>query len=278
MTTARFHPLTTGLPAPWATRWGEDRFGAFQAFSAGGVTQQLRWIPPGSFLMGSPETESGRDADERPRAVEISHGLWLAETPVTQALWRAVMATNPGRFAGSERPVEEVSWEDCQRFCARLNEIVPGLGARLPTEAEWEHACRAGTTTATWVGDLHIDGDLAPELDAIAWYSGNSGGETHPVRGKAPNPLGLHDMLGNVWEWCSDWWSTYGAEPAVDPPGAPAGTFRVFRGGSWFSDARLVRAASRLVNPQGPGGLVGFRLACDPSPAPPPPAPPRRPL
>lgn len=220
-------PLADGLPEPWAAEWGEDRYGVFQGFAVDGVVQRMRWVPPGTFTMGSPETEAGRWKDEGPQhEVVLSRGYWLADTPCTQALWQAVMGSNPSRFVSPERPVENVSWDDCQVFLAKLAGRVHGLGARLPTEAEWERACRAGTTQATWLGDLEILGkNNAPLLDPIAWYGGNycsinfnldnghditgefwkekqyqqTKGGTHPVRFKRPNPWGLFDMLGNVF-------------------------------------------------------------------------------
>ena len=231
----------------------------------GGVKYRLRWIPPGRFLMGSPETEVGRWDDEGPvHEVELSAGYWLGETPVTQALWEAVMGGNPSYFRGATRPVEQVSFEDCQEFLGRLNQRVPGLDARLPTEAEWEWACRAGTQTATWLGDLRPGEEYARAavLERIAWYDETSGGETHPVGQKEPNPFGLHDMLGNVWEWCADWYDPYQAGLQVDPAGPPAGSKRVVRGGSWYDVARGVRAAYRdWYGPGNRGGALGFRLA-----------------
>jgi len=227
----------------------------------------MRWIPPGTFLMGSPETERGRFRNEGPQhEVILTHGFWLGETSVTQALWVAVMGENPSGFRGEEldyleRPVEQVSWEDCQVFLSRVNAQVAGLGARLPTEAEWERACRGGTQGATWAGEL--SGEVkAPDLDAIAWYRGNSGGRTHPVGRKAPNPYGLHDMLGNVYEWCQDAWpNPYGPERAVDPVSPGQGSYRVLRGGSWYGIARLVRAAGRFTYPRaGRFDSLGFRL------------------
>ena len=149
--TPSLHPLADGLPEPWAAEWGEDRFGPFMSFAVGGVVQRMRWIPPGTFLMGSPEGEAGRYDDEGPQhEVELRHGLWLGETPCTQALWQAVMGGNPSSFVHEDRPVEQVSWDDCQSFLGRLDALVPGIEARLPTEAEWEYACRGGTTSATW--------------------------------------------------------------------------------------------------------------------------------
>lgn len=259
-----WHPLADGCPPRWACEWGEDRYGVFVGFWVGRVKQRLRWIRPGVFWMGSQEGELGGFGDERPQhEVTISRGYWVADTPVTQALWEAVMGEDPSHFKGAERPVEQVSWEDCQRFCERVNERVPGLGIRLPSEPEWEYACRAKTQTATYAGDL--DGvEEAKVLDAIAWYSKNSGGETHDVKQKQPNAWGLYDMLGNVWEWCMDGMRQYSSDAQRDPMGPATGVVRVYRGGSWSCDARFVRAAFRFVRHPGlRGDGLGLRLARD---------------
>lgn len=273
---------------PWVMATGRDRYGLWADAEVGGVSLRFRWIPPGRFRMGSPESEPGRDDDEGPlHEVELSGGFWLAETPCTQALWQAVTGTNPSKYVSVDRPVERVSWDECKSFIARLDTLVPGLEARLPTETEWEYACRGGTTGATWVGDLDIRGaNDAPKLDAIAWYGGNSGRDfdlsngydssawpdkqyphtrsgTRPVRRKLANPLGLFDMLGNVYEWCEDWSGPYDAAPTRDPSGPSSGSYRVYRGGSWFSLATNVRAASRLAyDPDYANDDLGFRLAC----------------
>lgn len=263
------HSLTDGFPGNWATEWGEDRFGIFTGFRVGMARQRLRWVPAGTFMMGSPMREMGRFDDEGPRhEVTISGGYWLAETPCTQALWVAVMGENPSEFKGTDRPVEGVSWEDCQRFLKRINDMVPELGARLPTEAKWERACRAGTTHATWVGELNLerDGVRAPVLDVIAWYHDNWK-KTHPVAKKQPNPYGIYDMLGNVREWCEDWYASYDAAHGVDPLGPATGSYRVARGGSWYDYARQVRAASRFASaPSHRFGYLGFRIACSQPP------------
>jgi formylglycine-generating enzyme required for sulfatase activity len=218
------HPLASGFPPPWASSWGQDRHAPWVAFSVGAVSQRLRWIPPGRFLMGSPEGEEGRFENEGPQCeVTITPGFWIFDTPCTQELWEAVMSVNPSYFRSPTRPVEQVSWDDCQVFVQRLNTRIDGLVLLLPTEAQWEYACRAGTTTATYAGDLKILGQHnAPVLDAIAWYGGNCGvgfelengfdttnwrekqheftrGGTRPVGLKEPNAWGLHEMLGNVW-------------------------------------------------------------------------------
>lgn len=266
--TSTTHPLATGTPPAWASDWGEDRFGVFVGFRLGDVEQRLRWIPPGTFWMGTPESEEGRSDNETRHLVTLSRGFWLADTPCTQELWREVMGENPSRFVSERRPVEMVSWEDCQAFFERLEERVPGLGASLPTEAEWEYACRAGTESATWLGDLDIQGsDDAPILDSIAWYRGNSGeAGSRLVAEKPPNPWGLFDMLGNVWEWCQDWFNPYSIQPVVDPTvGRHESWQRVLRGGAWTADARRVRAAYRFaMRPVGRGRSVGFRIALTP--------------
>lgn len=243
-----WHPLADGCPPEWASAWGEDQFGVFVEFRVGEVDQRMRWIRGGTFRMGSPPDDSDAFDDERPQhSVEITSGFWLADTPVTQALWEAVRGANPSDFKGDpRRPVEQVSWEECQHFCDRLRDLLPGPAFRLPTEAEWEYACRAGTTEPTYARKLGV------RLDDIAWYANNSE-QTHPVREKLPNPWGLYDTLGSVWEWCSDWFSSYG--PAT-------GERRVLRGGSWFDDARLVRAGYRhALAPGIRHGYLGLRLA-----------------
>lgn len=281
------HPLDQGHPPEWASEWGDDRRGVFVAFEVNGCVVRFRWIPPGRFLRGSPESDSGRFDNEGPQhEVTLTEGYWLAEAPCTQALWQAVTGENPSEFRSPRRPVEQVSWNDCQDFLRALNERVRGLEARLPTEAEWERACRAGTTTSTYAGELEIlGGNNAPLLHDIAWYGGNSGLDfdldngwdssswlekqfehskagTREVRQKAPNGWGLYDMLGNVWEWCADWHGEYSGGPLIDPRGPDKGSARVVRGGSWFTDAWRVRCAARdAIPPADRGDSVGFRLA-----------------
>ncbi len=279
------HPLDQGHPPAWASEWGDDGHGVFVGFTIGGVSQRLRWIPPGRFVMGSPESEAGRLDDEGPQhEVTISRGFWLGETPCTQALWEAVTGENPSRFRSSDRPVEQVNWENCRSFLDDLNQRLPRLEARLPTEAEWEYACRAGTETSTYAGELEILGfNNAPLLDDVAWYGGNSGHDldlaesvssgwreqqyphkkaaTRRVRQKKPNAWGLHDMLGNVWEWCADAYGPYSAEAQQDPLNHE-GSRRVLRGGSWLEPAQSVRSAVRSARTPGYRYVIrGFRLA-----------------
>ena len=206
--------------------------------------------------MGSPEGEAGRfDRRERSHEVTLTRGFWLGEVPCTQELWESVTGENPSRFKGPRRPVERVSWDDVQSFLCALGDRAEELVPRLPSEAEWEYACRAGTTSSRH-----------GELDDVAWWSENSGGETHVVGEKAPNAWGFRDMLGNVYEWCEDAWADYAAASNVDPlnagePGASGGA-RVIRGGAWHSPARGVRAAYRFGWLPGVRGAdVGFRLA-----------------
>ncbi len=266
-----WHPLADGCPPRWANGWGQDKYGVFVSFKVGGirgVEQRLRWMRPGSFMMGSPKEDGEAHSDERPQhEVLITRGFWLADTPVTQALWEAVMGKNPSRFKGDpQRPVEKVTWQDCQRFCVALEKQVPGLGARLPREAEWEYACRAGTTTVRYCEELKVEGRPAT-LGDIAWYERISDGQTQPVGQKLANAWGLHDTLGNVWEWCMDTYARYAPhadEVQRDPSGPTAGGSRVFRGGSWSNTAGFVRAAFR--DDVGSGmrnGYLGLRLARD---------------
>ncbi len=230
-----------GATPSWATASGRDDHGPWSAFTVGAVTQRLRYIPPGVFWMGSPPEEPGRSPDEGPRhQVELTRGCWLGETPVTQALWEAVIPRNPSRFPGADRPVESVSWHDATAFLAALSTRLPGLGARLPTEAEWERACRSGTDGPNWQG-----AHTRALLDPIAWHLSNSGRETHAVGTRLPNPLGLFDMLGNVLEWCADSPRAYAPGPARDPVGEEGVRHRAYRGGSWGFGPKRVRAASR---------------------------------
>jgi len=241
-----------GVRPEWAEDWRLDPLGAWAVFRVAGVTQKLRWIPPGKFLMGSPATEEGRWDDEGPQhEVAIGSGFWMFETPCTQALWEAVMGQNPSRFPGPTRPVEQVSWDDAQAFLTRIAAMVPGLRLGLPSEEQWEYACRAGSRAARYA-----------DLDQVAWYSENSRGETHPVAEKDRNGWGLHDILGNVWEWCADQYRPYSVDKGVSAD-------RVVRGGSWSDGAGFVRAACRLRGDPGYRYVsIGFRCAEFSSPSP----------
>ncbi|MGN0852636.1 MAG: bifunctional serine/threonine-protein kinase/formylglycine-generating enzyme family protein [Kiritimatiellia bacterium] len=257
----------------------------------GGAEMELVYCPPGKFMMGSPVSEAGRFDNEKQHEVKLTRGFWLGKYEVTQRQWKSVMGNNPSRFKGDDRPVENVSWNDCQDFIGRVRSAT-GLDVRLPTEAEWEYACRAGTTTALPSGeDLRIVGmNNAPALDDIAWYGGNScrdfelaDGEdcsdwpekqysgsragTHPVGRKRPNRWGLCDMLGNVWEWCGDWYGDYPEGSVTDPTGPASGSLRVLRGGGWSSLARYCRSADRNWDDPGYRSYgLGFRLGCSAGP------------
>jgi len=226
----------------------------------GFVIEMVR-IEPGEFDMGSPVTEQGRYDDEQLHRVRISKPFLMARHQVTQALWQRMMGEHQPAFPNAQGPVETVSYEDCQEFLARLNRAVPGGGFRLPTEAEWEYACRAGTTTRFNFGE-----DEA-ELADYAWCGQNSGGKTHEVGTRKPNPWGLYDMNGNVCEWCQDWYGEYGApgKGALEDPTGPAeGTQRVLRGGSWRNEARICRSAFRTKGyPTYRHPIYGLRLARD---------------
>jgi formylglycine-generating enzyme required for sulfatase activity len=263
-------PVSRPVPASpitgWAARPGQDTAGRFADIHVNGIDQRLRWIQPGQFSMGSPPGEWGRSTSEGPQHdVTLANGFWLFDTPCIQALWEAVMPTNPSKFQGRDRPVERVSFEDVDKFLMRINALVPGLKLELPSEAQWEYAARAGTTAATYCGDLAPDAATqAGVLNLIAWYRGNSGDQTNPVEAKKPNAWGLHDMLGNVYEWCRDVYNDNYLGAPMDgsawlrPDGDP--TVRVVRGGSYNCEARLVRAAYRDHTPPGDRlSNVGFR-------------------
>lgn len=252
------------FPTPWALDWGEDSYGFWMDFELRGVYQFLRWIPPGEFMMGSPEGEPERFHDEVQHYVVFSKGFWLADTACTQALWQAVTGGNPSGFEGKDRPVEKVSWNDVQDFIKRLNELVPDAGFRLPTEAEWEYACRAGTTTPFWFGD-QITTDQV-NYDGNYPYAGGPKGkyrkETVPVKALPCNGWGLYQMHGNVWEWCKDWYDDYPTGTVVDPIGPATGRWRVLRGGCWLGHGGNARSADRYhAVPGVRDRRVGFRLA-----------------
>jgi len=206
---------------------------------------KLMGVPAGTFQMGS-----NGQSDEKIHTVTLSQGFYMGRTEVTQAQWVAVMGSNPSYFKNCDNcPVEQVSWDDVQEFIRKLNAKGEGV-YRLPTEAEWEYAARAGTT-----------GDYAGNLDSMAWYSANAGGKTHEVATKQANAWGLYDMHGNVWEWVADWYGSYPSGSVSNPTGATSGSGRVDRGGGWFSDAGSARSADRISNtPSDRLSDLGFRV------------------
>jgi formylglycine-generating enzyme required for sulfatase activity len=214
-------------------------------------------IPAGKFVMGSPPEEPGRDDDERQYEVKISKPFYIQTTEVSQGQWKRVMGNNPSNFknCGDECPVESVSWGMAKEFISKLNQMEGTNKYRLPTEAEWEYACRAGTETA-------YSFDEVDKLGKYAWYSDNSKNRTHPVGRKKPNAWGLFDMHGNVWEWCQDWYGDYPSSSVADPKGSTKGKYRVKRGGSWGDNVWYLRSADRDRYDPGARG-DGFRVVRD---------------
>lgn len=232
-------------------------------FTISGVGIEMVGIEPGTFIMGSPSNESGRSDDENQHEVTLTQGYWLGKYEVTQGQWESLMGSNPSEFknAGKNAPVETVSWEDTQEFIKKLNareraagRLPEGYVYGLPTEAQWEYACRAGTSSRYYFGNDE------GQLGDYAWY--NSGSVTHPVGQKQPNAWGLYDMSGNVYEWCEDWYGHYPTGPVTNPVGPASGSNRVLRGGSWIYYAKDCRSADRGRNtPSDRFNDLGFRLS-----------------
>ena len=227
-------------------------------FEANGVTFEMVRVEGGTFTMGA-TAEQGDDvyADEMPAHEVTLSSYCIGKTEVTQALWQAVMGVNPSGFKGANLPVEQVSWNDCQEFIAKLNALT-GKAFRLPTEAEWEFAARGGNNSRGY----KYSGSNT--LSNVAWYDDNSSSKTHPVATKAPNELGIYDMTGNVWEWCNDWFSDsyYTSASQTNPTGPDSGSLRVCRGGSWISPARYCRVSYRSCDyPASRNDHLGLRLA-----------------
>ncbi|MFM8476035.1 MAG: formylglycine-generating enzyme family protein [Planctomycetaceae bacterium] len=279
-------PASISLPNPprtppphwpeFADIFGEDEFGVFCEFVIADVRFVMRWIPPGRFLMGSPELENGRNAGEGPQhSVTISKGFWMGETPVTQGQWRAVvkaaddetqLPAAPSHFKGKDlHPVESVTWPQCVAFCDRLTSLLGHqIDFCLPSEAEWEYACRAGTDTAFSDGSAcTIPNGLDPALEKLGWFNDNSGRMKQAVRQKQCNAWGLYDVHGNVWEWCWDGKRSYQRAACVDPLGSlDAGAGRVLRGGSLRPWAGLCRSAFRgSLAPGVAWRALGLRLS-----------------
>jgi formylglycine-generating enzyme required for sulfatase activity len=249
VTTAGAEPAAATGPAPTASRAIPD------------LALTLLWVKPGEFTMGSPPDEPNRNkAEGPPRRVTLTTGFWLGKTEVTQSQYEAVDGANPSRFtdAGKDAPVERVSWLDAMAWCKKLTARERGAGRlpkgyayTLPTEAQWEYACRAGTI-----------GDYAGNPDAMAWHDRNSGETTHLVGRKEPNAWGFHDMSGNVLEWCLDWYGDYPRGAETDPAGPDSGYFRMARGGSWRMKIEVGRSAARAGgSPARRDYTLGFRLA-----------------
>jgi len=230
---------------------------------------EMVFVPPGTYRMGSPTNEVGRSEDEGPQTVAtLTRGFFMAKYKVTQQDYQWVIGTYPSVFTGDlSRPVETVSWENATNYCAQLTKreraarVIPSNSVyRLPTEAEWEYACRAWTSTRYSYGEDPAYAKLAD----YAWYEDNSSHTTHAVGLKLPNPWGLFDMHGGLWEWCQDWYGRYPGGSVVDPKGPATGKYRVYRGGSWGCEPPQCRSATRGYNPEGETGYVGFRVVLAP--------------
>ena len=258
----------------------------FSITLANGVTMDMIWIEPGTFMMGSPVGELGRDDDETQHRVTLTKGYWLGKYEVTQEQYKAIMGNNPSKFAGNNLPVEQVSWDDAMEFCRKLTDklgdtLPKGYKCSLPTEAQWEYACRAGTTSSLNSGKNVTSAEkgekgVCDNLDEVGWYWMNGGMKnwnggnnpsicTHPGGMKKPNAWGLYDMHGNVCEWCLDAPLVYTSSSVTDPKGSSTGKSRVFRGGSWDLNPRYCRSALRFGHtPDYRYYHLGFRLALVP--------------
>ena len=220
-----------------------------------GISIEMVKVEAGSFNMGATPEMQNPDEDEKPvHRVTLTNNYYIGKYEVTQALWQAVMGSNPSYFKGDDLPVEQVSWNDCQDFISKLNAMT-GKRFRLPSEAEWEYAARGGKKSRGY----QYSGSNT--LGDVAWYEGNSGSKTHAVGTKQPNELGIYDMTGNVYEWCQDWYGSYSSSPQTNPIGAVSGSCRVYRGGCWVSSARNCRTSYRgRRTPDFRYGFLGLRL------------------
>jgi len=252
----------------WATHSGKDQYGQYADLEVNKVTQRFRLIHPGTFQMGSPESEKERFDNETLHQVTLSEALWLADTACTQALWLAVMGNNPSHFTDNKNnPVEQVSWDDIQEFIQTLSQLKPGVTFQLPTEAQWEYACRAETTTPFSFGEnmtseqINYNGEY-PYKKGLFRKKDLNRGKTLAVRSFPTNQWGLYEMHGNVWEWCRDAYSELSSEACTDPYN-PSGDYRVLRGGSWFYNGGRCRSAYRgnFRPDYRDDGIVGFRFA-----------------
>ncbi len=231
----------SGFPYEWCSASGEDEFGIWLEFRIEDAVQRMRWMSPGKFSMGSPYDEPHRHPSESRHDVALSKGFWISDTACPQSLWHAVMGANLSNCRGMRRPVENVSWDDCSDFLRRVNGTAKGFAPALPTEAQWEYARRAGTTTPFSFGIT-----VTPELvnyNGEHPYIGDkrelNRAETVETRSLPPNPWGLFEMHGNVWEWCNDWYGEYQTVNVADPAGPAQGTYRVLRGGQSWSNPRV---------------------------------------
>ena len=231
--------------------------GGTQTFTVNGVSFKMVGVEGGTFTMGATSEQGTSDPydDEYPTHDVTLSDFAIGETEVTQELWQAVMGSNPSSFSGTNLPVEEVSWNDCQTFITKLNQLT-GKNFRLPTEAEWEYAARGGNKSK---GYKYAGSNT---LSDVAWYGDNSSSKTHPVQQKQANELGLYDMSGNVYEWCQDWFGGYSSSAQTNPTGPVSGSYRVGRGGSWSGSAKYCRVSLRYdYTPTNYFSYLGLRLA-----------------
>ncbi len=234
VTDASFRERMSATGLPWRVR-------------DNGTNIEMLLVPPGTYMMGASKDDSEATKEEYPaHEVTLTDAFYLSTTEITQATWEATMKVNPSSFLGATLPVNKVSFDDANTFCT-------AIGMRLPTEAQWEYACRGGNTSPRYGA-----------LDDIAWYMDNAGFTTHPVGQKLANPLGFVDMIGNVREWCHDWYSDYSADPVVNPVGPKSGKVRILRGGSWVISAAYCRASIRVETATLFTGSIGLRVARNP--------------
>jgi hypothetical protein len=259
-------PTVKTLQPDWAVSTGRDQYGFYADIDIMGVVRRFRWIEPTYFQMGSPSDEAGRNNDEVQHFVILTQGYWLADAACDQALWYSVTGNYPSEFIGDNKPVENISWGDIAKFLQHINKQYTGVRLRLPTEAEWENACRSGTTGAfsfeerSSLNKVNYSG----VWDESGWAAG-ARHQTSDVKTYLPNGWGLYGMHGNVWEWCQDWFGDYPSGMAVDPQGPESGAYRVLRGGSWINLGRVCRSAARTHYDPSLRGIIGgtegFRLA-----------------
>ena len=242
-------PMPKPKPTPRVTASYQN-----EVLCVGNVSYRMIYVSGGTFTMGATSEMTEPWDDEKPTHQVTLSSYYIGETEVTQALWKAVMGSNPSHFKGDNLPVEKVSWNDCQTFISKLNALT-GKRFRLPTEAEWEFAARGGNQSR------HTQYSGSSRIDDVAWYDGNSGSKTHPVKTKQPNELGIYDMTGNVYEWCQDWFGNYSSYAQTNPTGAGSGSRRVNRGGCWDGPPRYCRSSHRGNRTPGNSGYnLGLRL------------------